>query len=93
MKCKLLGIDLGTKRIGLAISDPEGKIVSPLRVVDIGPSLEQCAHIILEAASEYEAGGLVIGLPLNMNGTESPQAKLSKSLYSLNLRSRCLALT
>ena len=65
--------------MGLAISDPEGQIVSPLKVVDLGPTMEACALMIIDLADEYQAGGIVIGLPLNMDGTEGPQAKLSQA--------------
>jgi len=78
MRC--LGVDLGTKRIGLALSEPEGSIVSPLKVIEARPSLEETARTILNVAREYDAGTVVIGLPLNMDGTEGPQAKLSKAL-------------
>jgi putative Holliday junction resolvase len=44
------------------------------------PVMEENARSILEAAKEYAVDGLVIGLPLNMDGTEGPQAKLSRQL-------------
>ncbi|MHC4673165.1 MAG: Holliday junction resolvase RuvX [Planctomycetota bacterium] len=73
-------MDFGTKRMGLAISDPEGQIVSPIKVIDVGPTMETCARTILEVAGEYQASIIVIGLPLNMDGTEGAQAKLSRAL-------------
>jgi putative pre-16S rRNA nuclease len=76
---RLLGIDLGTKRIGMALSAPGG-IVSPLRMLAAHPLMEENARAILKAAKEYAVDGLVIGLPLNMDGTEGPQAKLSRQL-------------
>ena len=80
MSKRYLGVDLGTKRIGLAVGDSEGGIVSPLDVLDAQPTPEANARAILDAAAEYDAHGIVIGLPLNMDGTEGPQAKLSKAL-------------
>lgn len=79
MSSRYLGVDLGTKRIGLALSEPGG-IVSPLVVLPAGPTVEANARAILEVAGEYGAGGIVVGFPLNMNGTEGPQAKLSRLL-------------
>lgn len=79
MSPRYLGVDLGTKRIGLALSEPGG-IVSPLVVLSAGPTVEDSARAILEVAGEYDAGAIVVGLPLNMDDTEGPQAKLSRSL-------------
>jgi putative holliday junction resolvase len=80
MVTRYLSVDLGTKRIGLAVGDSEGGIVSPLDVLDAQPTPEANARAILKAAAEYDVTGIVIGLPLNMDGTEGPQAKLSKVL-------------
>jgi len=77
---RYLGIDFGTKRIGLAISAPAGGIVSPLKMLDASERMEANAKAILEVVEEYGADAVVIGLPLNMDGTEGPQAKLSKRL-------------
>ncbi len=76
---RYLGIDSGTKRTGLALSDARG-IVSPLQVLQATGDMEQDARQILEVADEYGADALVLGLPLNMDGTEGPQAKLCKKL-------------
>jgi putative Holliday junction resolvase len=72
------GIDYGTKRIGLAISDPNGKIASPLCAVPANGTKETVLARIIEAVREYDVGGWVIGLPLNMDGTEGGQAKASR---------------
>ena len=77
---RYLGVDFGTKRIGLAISEPDSGVVSPLKVLEGRQSIKENALAILEVAEEYDAGGIVIGLPLNMDGTEGPQARLSKQL-------------
>ncbi|MGQ9648848.1 MAG: Holliday junction resolvase RuvX [Phycisphaerae bacterium] len=90
MDTRYLGVDLGTKRIGLAISNPETGVVSPLRVINTRASLEQNASAIIDVAEEYDAGGIVIGLPLNMDGTEGPQARLSKQLAEA-VRKACQA--
>lgn len=80
MKAHLLGVDFGSKRIGLAVSEPAGGVVSPLRVIEARPLIEQNARAILDVADEYGVEGLVLGLPLNMDGTEGPQAKIARRL-------------
>ncbi|HOA75726.1 MAG TPA: Holliday junction resolvase RuvX [Phycisphaerae bacterium] len=79
---RYLGVDFGTKRIGLALADAgeAGGIASPLKILQARPQPAQNAQAILDVADEYGADAIVIGLPLNMDGTEGPQAKLSKSL-------------
>ncbi len=79
MDVRYLGVDVGTKRIGLALSAPGG-IVSPLEVLPAAPTVEDNARAILAVADEYAAGAIVIGLPLNMDGTEGDQAKVSRAL-------------
>jgi putative holliday junction resolvase len=76
---RYLGVDLGTVRIGLALSEPGG-IVSPLAVLPARPTPEENAREILKSAADYDVDGIVIGLPLNMDDTEGPQAKLSRTL-------------
>lgn len=69
---RYLAIDLGSRRIGLAISDQQQTLASPLGILRPGPELlDQIARII----KEQGVGGVVVGLPLNMDGTEGPQAR------------------
>jgi len=63
-----LGVDYGEKRVGLAISDESGILATPLRIADV-LSPKQAARAVREACAEIEAVGIVVGLPLNMNGT------------------------
>jgi putative Holliday junction resolvase len=77
---RYLGVDYGTKRIGLALAESGGGVVSPLKTIEAKGQVAENARAILEVADEYAADAIVIGLPLNMDGTEGPQAKLSKSL-------------
>ena len=72
-----LAVDHGTKRIGLAVSDPAGSIASPLEVIGAHPEpavLETIARYVVE----YGAAGVVVGWPLNMDDTEGPQGKLAR---------------
>lgn len=77
---RYLGVDLGGKRTGLAIGDSESRIASPMDVIENRTPIEATAAPILETAEEYGADAVVLGLPLNMGGTEGPQAKLSHRL-------------
>jgi len=77
---RYLGVDLGTKRIGLALGTSEGGVVSPLAVLAASPTPEANAGAILEVAREYGADAIVVGLPLHMDGTEGDQARLSRAL-------------
>ena len=63
-----LGVDYGEKRVGLAVSDESGILATPLRIADV-LSPKQAARAVREACAEIEAVGIVVGLPLNMNGT------------------------
>src|SRR5579871_5828979 len=62
---RILGIDHGTVRIGLALSDELGMIANPLRTLDAGPKAEQEIAAIVE---QKRIGEVVIGLPLRMSG-------------------------
>ena len=71
-----LGIDHGTKRIGIAVGDTSAGIATPLEQVDAaGPG---AAERIGELASEYDVVGLVVGWPLNADGTEGRQSRLAR---------------
>ena len=80
MANRYLGVDFGTKRIGLALADASVQVVSPLRVIEAGGDLNANAVAIVKVAEEYGAEEIVIGWPLNMDGSEGPQAKLSTRL-------------
>ncbi len=72
------GIDYGRRRIGLALSDPGEKIASPGGVLDAVGTVSGDARQVLGWAAETEVEGFVVGLPLNMDGSWGPQAKLSQ---------------
>lgn len=68
---RVLGLDVGDRRVGLALSDPTGFLASPLGFVDRGPSdLADIAGI----AEENEVAEIVVGLPLSMSGDSGAQA-------------------
>ncbi len=72
---RALGVDPGSKRIGLAVSDLSGTIASPLTVLKRSRSRRHDLDEIARIAREEEAEIIVMGLPLNMDGTEGPAAK------------------
>ena len=81
---RILGLDVGDKRIGVAVSDPTGMLVTPLVTIQRKNMRTDVARLAALAA-EQEAGSVVVGLPLNMDGTEGEQAlkvrSLAKQLY------------
>ena len=76
---RLLGIDLGTKRIGIAISDYNQKIATPLQTLDKskqGKLIDELENII----SEYYIKGIIIGNPINMDGTYGKSSQSAKDI-------------
>lgn len=80
---RILGIDYGDARIGLALSDPTETLASalpPLEAKSMRKSIDEVATI----AKQNQVGLLVVGLPLNMNGSEGPQAAKVRA-FAVNL--------
>ncbi len=75
---RTLGVDLGRVRIGLALADDVLRTARPLRVVARRTEAADLAAIAA-AAREYEVDRVVLGLPLNMDGTEGPSARLARA--------------
>jgi len=74
---RYLAIDLGGKRTGLAVGDAETGIVTPLAVIEAGDDAQRIAGV--RAAIDREgADALVLGLPLNMDGSVGPSAQLAQ---------------
>ena len=80
---RLMGLDLGSKTIGLALSDVERSIASPLETI-IRTKFTKDVQRLLALALQHRVGGLVIGLPRNMNGSEGPAAQSARS-FARNL--------
>jgi putative Holliday junction resolvase len=70
-RTRLLGIDLGDKRIGLAVSDPTGTIATPVGFITRRAGKRPPIGELVERARELEATAFVIGLPLNEDGEET----------------------
>ena len=75
---KLLGLDLGTKTIGLAVSDTTRQIATPLHTIK-RQKFTQDAAALAEMIVQHNIGGLVLGLPLNMDGTEGVRAQSTRA--------------
>ncbi len=80
---RLFGLDLGEKTIGLALSDTLLSVASPFGTLKRG-KFSANAHELLSLAQEHGAGGLVLGLPLNMDGSEGPSAQSARA-FARNL--------
>lgn len=82
---RYLAIDLGDKRTGLAVGDDSVNIASPLETIDVGlpDGPDALARAIQRAIDKYVGAApcqLVLGLPLNMDGSDSPRAKQTREL-------------
>lgn len=73
---RYLGVDCGSKRVGLAISDPGGILASPLEVV----GRDEAVHRVTELVREFGIGGLVVGLPTGLSGSEGRSAEDARAL-------------
>ena len=74
----LVGLDLGDKTIGVAVSDRIGAVASPLETIrrkKFTPDAER----LLQIARDREAGGILLGLPRNMDGSEGPRCQSTRA--------------
>jgi putative Holliday junction resolvase len=74
----ILGIDYGSRRVGVAVSDATGTIALPLRVIDVR-SVAQAVEAVAAVVAERAAEQVVVGLPLNMNGSEGEMATAARA--------------
>ena len=79
----LLGLDLGTKTIGIASSDPDRRLAAPVETI-ARKQFTPDAQRILSLASARNVVGFVLGLPVNMDGSEGPRAQASRA-FARNL--------
>ena len=76
MTGRALGLDPGKRRIGIAVSDPSRTIASPLRFIDT--KVADVVHVLRDICTEYEVTVVVVGLPLNLDGSEGASAKAAR---------------
>ncbi|MCK1359783.1 Holliday junction resolvase RuvX [Bradyrhizobium sp. 199] len=79
----LVGLDLGTKTIGVAVSDPDRRLATGVETVR-RKAFKQDAARLLAIAAERKAAGFVLGLPINMDGSEGPRAQSTRA-FARNL--------
>ena len=79
----LIGLDLGTKTIGVATSDPDRSLATGVETI-ARKAFSADAARVLELAAERRAVAFVLGLPLNMDGSEGPRAQSARS-FARNL--------
>src|SRR5260221_13716109 len=79
----LIGLDLGTKTIGVATSDPDRRIAAGVETI-ARTRFSADAGRLLTLARERKAVGLVLGLPINMDGSEGPRAQSTRA-FARNL--------
>lgn len=77
---RVLGIDFGEKRIGLALSDPTGTLASPLPTLKRRAGKRPPLSAILQIIEDHGVGAIVMGLPLALSGEETPWTKEVRSV-------------
>ena len=79
----LIGLDLGTKTIGVAVSDPDRRLATGVETIQ-RKAFKQDAARLLAITTERKAAGFVLGLPINMDGSEGPRAQSTRA-FARNL--------
>jgi putative holliday junction resolvase len=85
-KARLIGVDLGSKTIGLALSDVERRIASPLKTLPRG-AFAMNVETLTAIFSEHGVAGIVLGLPLDLEGRDNPRAQSTRA-FARNLSMR-----
>ena len=83
---KLMGLDLGTKTIGIALSDVMLTVASPLETIQRTKFTKDAVHLE-KLINEHEVGALVLGLPLNMDGSEGPRCQATRD-FAISFQQR-----
>jgi putative pre-16S rRNA nuclease len=85
-KGRLIGVDLGAKTIGLALSDVERRLASPLKTLARG-AFQKDADALVALFAEFEIVAIVLGLPLDLQGRDGPRTQ-STHAFARNLATR-----
>ncbi|NOX58807.1 MAG: Holliday junction resolvase RuvX [Planctomycetes bacterium] len=80
---RLLGIDYGTKRVGLALGDTDARIAVPVTTITRQGSVERLVASVIETGADYDVDAYVLGIPYNMDDTVGRQAKITQSFGKL----------
>lgn len=89
---RALGVDVGTVRVGLAVSDPQGIVATPLETMDAGDAGEDLADRIQGVAQSYGCDTVVVGLPRGMHGRDTASTTHAREVAAA-LRARGLPCT
>jgi len=77
---RVMGLDIGDRRIGVALSDPGARIAQPYATID--RNKENAIERLQSIVKENDVGVIVVGLPLNMNGSEGIQAERTRAFVN-----------
>src|SRR5687767_9292931 len=75
---RVLAVDLGSRRIGVAVSDPTGVLASPATVIARGRDRATDHRRIADLVTEYDAGRVLVGLPRSLDGSLGPAARAAQ---------------
>jgi len=81
---RLLGLDLGSKTIGIAMSDTILSVASPVETIK-RTKFTKDANRLFELIDEHDVGGLILGMPYNMDGTEGPRCQSTRD-FAINFK-------
>jgi putative Holliday junction resolvase len=93
VRSKVLGIDAGERRIGLALSDELHLLATPHGILDRRHGMRPVLDSLIDLAVREHVGQVVVGLPLNADGSEGPQARRAREFASLCERVLTLPVT
>ena len=83
---RIMGLDIGDRRIGVALSDPQGILASPITIIE-GRDKDTVINAILDVIEKNGVGRIIVGLPVSMDGNIGPQAEKVKTFTeSLRLK-------
>ena len=75
---RVLGVDTGSKRIGLSVSDEERMLATPLRTIERRGGLDRAIADVAAEVKSLSVGRVIVGLPLSLDGHEGPAAKRAR---------------
>lgn len=78
---RIMALDLGSKRVGVALSDELGITAQPLGKIT-STSTDKVIAEVFTIASEHSVGAIIVGVPINMNGTEGPAARRARGFIA-----------
>lgn len=76
---RVVGLDLGSRRVGVAVSDPSGTLASPYVVIRRSGDIDRDRAAIGAVVTEVEAERVVVGLPLSLDGRDGPAARAARA--------------